>query len=381
MRNSRILVFVAIAIGLAAFVAFYLRQAATRLPSRPAATQTSPAPSSTESAPEEAPQQTIEPSVQDAPASAAVEAEPVAAPAPVAYTPDVFFRHTGVDSHYGMLARTRVGRLNEVTYIDKLQCEVVHVSGGKGICLTADRGVFTTYAALLFDANTYQVTANIPLNGIASRCRMSIDGKLAALTVFVSGHGYSTLDFSTQTLLIDVESGKVLADLEKDFVITRDGAKFSNPDFNFWGVTFTSDVKHFYATLSTEGKHFLIRGNIADRMGAVLHENVECPSVSPDDARVAYKKRFIVNNRIVWQLHVLDLQTRKETALSEKRSIDDQLEWLGAENVLYSVPAGDASGASTEVWIAPADGKAAPKLFLPNAYSPAVVRHASTRGE
>ena len=45
-------------------------------------------------------------------------------------------------------------KLDEVHYVDSLRCEVVHVSGGHGICLSADRGVFTTYAATLFDAKT-----------------------------------------------------------------------------------------------------------------------------------------------------------------------------------------------------------------------------------
>lgn len=385
MRNRRVPIFSVIFIAAAIFVAAYLRHAATRLPAQQASApmQSSAPVESSDAVAGAAPGQPVE-SVStgdERPATA-----PIVIRANFDATSDeppaqLFFRYNGVDSHYGALAHTRTDRLNQVSYVDTLHCEVVHVSGGKGICLTADRGVFTTYAALLFDAETFQVTARIPLDGIPSRCRMSIDGKLAALTIFVSGHGYATLDFSTQTLLIDVESGTVLADIEKDFTVTRAGKPFKNEDFNFWGVTFTSDVKNFYATLSTEGKHFLVRGDIAGRTATVEHENVECPSVSPDDSRVAYKKRFMRGSRILWQLHVLDLKTRKETPLSEKRSIDDQLEWLDTHTVLYSVPAGNASGASTEVWMAPADGGAEPKLFLANAYSPAVARHKAQLGE
>jgi hypothetical protein len=272
-----------------------------------------------------------------------------------------------------VLASTTSADVSKVSFVDGLQCEVVHVSGGRGLCLTADRGVFTTYAARFFDARTFEVSATIPLKGIPSRCRVSIDGKLAALTVFVTGHGYTSLDFSTQTLILDTHSGRVLADIE-EFSVTRDGKAIESKDFNFWGVTFTPDAKDFYATLSTAGQHYLIRGNVATKKATVIHDNVECPSLSPNAQRVAYKKRLTEGARILWQLHVLDLSSDKESPLSERRSVDDQLEWLDDEHVLYSVPSEGGSEASTDVWVAPADASAAPSIFLRNAYSPAAAR-------
>jgi len=266
--------------------------------------------------------------------------------------------------------------LADLHFVDSLRCEVVHVSGGHGICLSADRGVFTTYAATLFDAKTFEKHNTFALKGIPSRTRVSLDGTLAGLTVFVSGHGYSTLDFSTQTLLIDFATGAVLADLET-FNVTHDGVTIDNPDFNFWGITFTPDAKTFFATLSTGGKHYLVRGDIAAHSAVVIHENVECPSLSPDARRVAYKKRLTDGNRVRWQLHVLELATGRETALSEKRSIDDQLEWLDNRHVLYSVPsADDGSSPSTDIWQVAVDARSAPRLFLRNAYSPAAARGA-----
>lgn len=286
----------------------------------------------------------------------------------------IYFRYTGLDSHHGKLAYVEPARSPQPHFVDHLSCEVVYVAGGRGICLTAKRGVFTTYAAVLFNADTFEVLGRLPLQGVPSRARVSDDGRLAALTVFVSGHGYTTLDFSTQTLLIDVAEAKVIADLET-FTIYRDGQVISNPDFNFWGVTFTRDAKHFYATLSTNRQHFLIRGDVAQRTATVVHENVECPSLSPDDKRVAYKKRFVIDGRVVWELHVLDLQTGVETPLAERRSIDDQLEWLDAGHVLYAVPESpDDATPATDVWVAAADGTGIPRPFLRKAYSPSVVR-------
>jgi len=286
----------------------------------------------------------------------------------------LFFRHNGVDSHYGQVGWVDVAHVNKPHFVEALTCEVVYVSGGRGICLSADRGVFTTYMARLFDARTFKVTASFPLKGIPSRARVSIDGTLAASTVFVSGHGYTTLDFSTQTLLIDTRTGSMLADLE-DFEVRKEGAAIKDADFNFWGVTFTADASRFYATLSTGGQHYLIRGDIATRTADVIHENVECPSLSPDGRHIAYKKRLHDGDRILWQLHVLDLASDRELALSEKRSIDDQLEWLDDRTVLYSVPsADDGSSPSTDVWMASVDAAVAPRRFLAGAYSPAAAR-------
>jgi hypothetical protein len=284
----------------------------------------------------------------------------------------IFFRYNGLDGNYGRLAVAPYGRLDQPRFVETLSCEVAHVAGGRGICLTANRGIFTTYAAKLFDAKTFKVIAEFSLKGVPSRCRMSSDGKLAALTVFISGHGYASVNFTTQTLLIEVDKGRIIADLE-EFSVSRDGQSFKNKDFNFWGVTFTPDTRHFYATLSTNRQHFLIKGNIANASASVIHDNVECPSLSPDASRVAYKKRLTVDGQVFWQLHILDLKTNQETPLAEKRSVDDQLEWLDNGHVLYSLPeAENGSSASTDIWLAAADGASAPRLFLRKAYSPSM---------
>ena len=290
-------------------------------------------------------------------------------------SPQILVRYTGVDENYGRLAIIDADAPDTPRFIENLSCDVVSFSAGSGVCLTADRGVFTTYAVELFDQN-FNPRRKLPLQGAPSRARVSPDGKLAGYTVFLSGHGYAALDFSTQTSIIDIGTGEVLASLE-GFAITRDGQPIKAPDFNFWGVTFTPDSREFFCTHSTAGCHFLVKGNIAERRAAVLHENVECPSASPDGSRVAYKKRFIIDGRIVWQLHILDLATMRETPLAEKRSVDDQLEWLNNDEVLYSVsdsPDPAASSATTNVWKAQANGAGTPSLFIPKTYSPAVIR-------
>jgi hypothetical protein len=55
----------------------------------------------------------------------------------------------------------------------------------------------------------------------------------------------------------------------------------------------------------------------------------------------------------------------------ETRSVDDQAEWLDNDRVLYAMPADHAN--LPDVWSVPADGTGAPRLFLAQAESPAVV--------
>ena len=285
----------------------------------------------------------------------------------------IFFRYNGVDANYGKLAFVESGSIARIQFVSGLVCDVVYVAGGRGICLTGKSMMRQFFPATLFDSATFRVLGRIQATGLPSRARVSADGSVAAFTAFVTGHSYASANFSTQTQLLDAASATVIADLEA-FTITRGGKPFSNRDFNFWGVTFDADPNTFYCTLSTQGGHLLVKGNVKTRSAVVIHEGVECPSLSPDGKHVAYKKRFGGLNPN-WEIRILDLATDRETSTSEGRSVDDQLEWLDNETVLYTIPESQTRASpSTNVWRLRIDGRAAPELFLKNASSPAVVR-------
>jgi hypothetical protein len=168
-----------------------------------------------------------------------------------------------------------------------------------------------------------------------------------------------------------MSSGEVIGELEQ-FSTWRDGARFRAVDFNFWGVTFASDTNTFYATLRTGGSTYLVRGELALRRLTVLRDNIECPSLSPDNRLLAFKKR-VGPRADEWRLAVLDLKTMTERLIAaETRRIDDQVEWLDAAHVLYSAPGGTTS--ISDVWVAAIDGSAPARIFLPQAESPIVVR-------
>ena len=249
-----------------------------------------------------------------------------------------------------------------------------YFAAGQGICLQADRGVITTYQAVFFDAQL-RPQQSVPLQGIPSRARVSPDGRYAAMTVFVSGHSYADGGFSTHTTIFDVASGAELGELEQ-FAVYRDGERIQAPDFNFWGVTFARDSNRFYATLGTGGQDLSPRRRPPGPPAAVLREGVECPSLSPDDTRIAFKRLVSAGSRPVWQVAVLDLATLQETVLPlETHSVDDQIEWLDDEQVVYGLPAETATpSARTDVWALRVDGSAPPRLLLKGAWSPAIAR-------
>jgi hypothetical protein len=183
--------------------------------------------------------------------------------------------------------------------------------------------------------------------------------------MFVTGDSYADAGaFSTRTSIIDLASGRTVADLE-DFTVMNGERQVTAVDVNFWGITFARNSDRFFATLATGGRTYLIEGSVSGRRAHVVHENVECPSLSPDGTRIAFKKRT-GDPEVPWRLTVLDLRTMRETPLAETRSVDDQAEWLDDEHVLY--------GLDGAVWSVPADGAGRPVRYIAGAASPAVVR-------
>ena len=231
----------------------------------------------------------------------------------------------------GRVALVTLGPRGRHSALGRLACERVYEAAGRGICLSvAASGV--DYRMQIFDARGHVVSER-PLTGLPSRARVSPSGRWGSTTTFVTGDSYTSPGtFSTRSTILDMRTGKPVADLES-FSVEKDGKTIDSPDFNFWGMTFARDDDTFYATLATGGHTYLVKGSLRARHVRVLHENVECPSLSPDETRIAYKK--LVGGKGHWRLHVLDLRTGRDVALSETRSIDDQVEWLDDATVLY----------------------------------------------
>ena len=141
---------------------------------------------------------------------------------------------------------------------------------------------------------------------------------------------------------------------------------------------FARDHNRSYATLGTGGKTYLVAGDLRARELRVLRDGVECPSLSPDETRLAFKERSGGLGLVTWHISVLDLETLEAVPLAETRSVDDQVEWLDDEHVLYGLPEGASgqSAAVTDVWSVRADGTGTPSKLLAGAWSPGAVRAA-----
>lgn len=300
-----------------------------------------------------------------------------AAAATVARRSHLIFRSTALGDTYGRVAVVPLDDLDAPRALTPLSCERVDFAAGHGICLQADRGAITTYEAVLFDAAFHELH-ELSLAGAPSRARMSPDGKVAAHTVFVTGHSYAQSGFSTRTAIVDIATGRELAELEQ-FTVRRNGKVIRSVDFNFWGVTFTKDHDRFYATLGTKGKTYLVEGNMSSAELRVVRKGVECPSLSPDGRRIAFKQRSGGWGPVTWQPAVLDLRTLRVTPLAEDRSVDDQIEWLDNRHVLYGLSEAVAgrSSAVTDIWSLRADGGGKPTKLIGGAWSPGTVRPAS----
>ncbi|WP_406058336.1 TolB family protein [Micromonospora sp. NBC_00860] len=247
--------------------------------------------------------------------------------------------------------------------VSGLECLRVYAAAGTGVCLKPETA--WSYQMVVLDAALRQTRA-ISVPGLPNRARVSASGRMVSWTTFVGGDSYTSSGFSTRSGILDTRTGTTVASLE-EFAITRDGRGYRNADVNYWGVTFTADDNRFYATMATGGRRYLVRGDLAARTVETLKDNVECPSLSPDGTRLAFKEAIDADPAKGWRLSVLDLATMRVTATAETRSVDDQAAWLDSGKLAYTLRRDDGQ---PDVWRVPADGSGAATLAIPGAESP-----------
>jgi hypothetical protein len=281
----------------------------------------------------------------------------------------ILFRSTVPDSTFGKVAFVPSDRLDGPWAVTSMSCDRVYFQRGRGVCELIDSSLVPPYAMFVFD-DRFRAGKRQPLTGVPNRARISPDGRRAAITVFETGHSYAEGGFSTRTTIVDTTTGAIIGDLEK-FSVMRDGKPFKAVDFNFWGVTFADDGNRFYATLRSAGVNYLIEGDVDAHAARVVHAGVECPSLSPDGRRLAFKKRTVGSLTVFWKVAVLDLAAMGETVLeSETRSVDDQVDWLDDQHVVYHLP----KSGGADIWALRTDRAEAARLLITGGYSPAVVR-------
>lgn len=280
--------------------------------------------------------------------------------------PRLVFRSTA-DAERGHIATVAAADPGGARAVSTMSCDRVYAAGGTGLCLRPEGGL-TTYQLVVLDARL-AVRQEIPLVGLPNRARVSPSGRRVAWTVFVAGDSYNGGRFSTRAGILDTASDVLEGTLE-DFGVTVEGKPYSAADLNFWGVTFTQDDNRFFATMSTGNHRYLVEGDLTTRTIRTVRDGVECPSLSPDGNRIAFKAALDGDPAKGWRLSVLDLTSGVVTPLAETRSVDDQPAWLGPRTIAYGIPRG---GGHSDVWAVAADGSGTSRLLIPEAESPAAL--------
>lgn len=307
---------------------------------------------------------------------------PAAAPAPdpgglqarldaIRRGPHVYFRSVRT-SEFGKVVVGTLDAPNEQRVATDLSCDRLDFGRNAGVCLVDNRGHLGAAGLAHLVDRRLRVVHTVDLAGTPIRARLSPDERYAVATVFVTGESYES-EFTTRTTIIDVRTGTVLGDLEQ-YETRRRQQPFSRVDFNFWGVTFRGDGRSFYATLGTAGARHLVTGDVVDKQMDVIGDNVECPSLSPDEQRLVFKNR--VTGSRAWRLHARDLPSGRTWPIAETRSVDDQVEWLDNGHVLYQlVENRGLPEDAVHVWqstISSGDSTP-PAIYIRSATSPAVV--------
>lgn len=290
--------------------------------------------------------------------------------------------HPGVDIDPDDIAMAFVSRIpgddyGKVGYVTaeaerfqtELECVRLDLNKFGGLCLASANGFTGSGNGLITNSSLVPIKS-FGLNS-PNRAAVSPDGSLIAWTGFTFGDSYLEAGaFATITQLISLDRGRA-ANLERSFKTFKGGEPFFNNDRNYWGVTFV-DNDLFYATVGSRGGTDIVEGRVSTSRLDVIIENATCPEVSPDGKTLVAKER---GEGIFFQLIAIDLETGERRNLGETRSVEDQVEFLDNDTVVYALPnteEGTDAQPAWDIWALDLAPGSTPTLIVPFADSPAV---------
>jgi WD40-like Beta Propeller Repeat len=266
----------------------------------------------------------------------------------------------------GRLSSLSPDQPNAPRMITSVACDRVYAAAGTVVCLQPVDERTTTHLVVL-DAHLDE-QLSIPLTGFPNRLRISPSGRMVAWTLLVNPH---SADPSYSTGILDTSTGRIAGSLGQ-FAITKDGRPYRSTGVRFWCLTFADDNR-FYASMAADGRAYLVKGDVAARRVQIMAAGVDCPSLSPDGSRLAFKH---VNGAthpghsgpdVPGALSVMDLGSLRITHLTEAGNVDDQVIWLDNATIAYALQRSDGTN---DVWSVPTDATGTARLFVPEANSP-----------
>lgn len=281
--------------------------------------------------------------------------------------PFVIFRALAPRESYGRVALLELRPAAE-PLVSSLSCLRLHYAGGRGLCATQrTRAGEIVNVVHLFD-RALERRGEVVLDGIPTRLRVAPNGLFGAVTTYSEEETPEYERLATRTRIIDMQTGRQVADL-RDFRLENSNLPAISGPRDFSSVAFERDGDRFFATLATDEERYLVAGSLREQRVTALRGGVANEALSPNGDRLAVKR--LLPERGFWQLAVIDLRTWTERDLRQgPRSVDDQVEWLDDDHVMYH----DVDGESTALWALPVDGINGPRVLVKGAYAGAVQR-------
>jgi len=261
------------------------------------------------------------------------------------------------------------------TLLDR-ECMRVHISTEIGVCLSEEAGLVTSFRTTFFPAVDIDAEIKSYASALPSRARISPDGTFSAVTAFVTGTSYADVGSGETTTIVTIDEieGTSLLRGASQFEVLSDDSRYRNFAAQYWGITFAADEDEIYVTGFYEDAPEIMRGSLQEMTLEPTDWVGSCPSLSPDGKTLVFKEMRPDGG---FDLVAVDLASESKWMLGETRSVDDQVEWLDNDTILYSLHPEDNDQAlqpEFDIWMLDIAEGSEPELFLPNADSPAVPR-------
>ncbi|KAG1647470.1 hypothetical protein GQR58_030576 [Nymphon striatum] len=215
-------------------------------------------------------------------------------------------------------------------------CSRAHVGGGVLMCMSPRDSVVPTWEAVAYDLTDPELGELMRRPAaLPSRARVDPSGQFVAYTEFVSGHDYTSAgEFSTRTVVYGLD--------DDDLFISDSGER--------WRRSLPGQRSQLLGCLYSE----------ATNEAEPLNLEGSCPSVSPDGRFIVYKRadfdRAVLGEESNIRLVLHDTDTGQERLLGETRFVDDQVEWLDEDTIVYAIKRDDEESIQPAYDVCAADG-------------------------